>query len=108
MLFWIKCQCQGPQGFHGHPEPLKCPENVIRKSIAIYFFTDEKKELKTVSTFYTTRKQDPLTKKIVIFFDRQLVKIYNILIKNFNIKNNTIEKVLAFFFKRKKNEQQKK
>ena len=96
------------EGFHGHPEPLKCPENVIRKSIALYFFTDEKKKLKTVSTFYTTSKQDPLVKKIIIFFDRQLVKVYNLLIKNFNIKNDKIEKLLIFFFKKKKNMDDKK
>jgi len=28
--------------YHGHPEPLKCPEDVSRKSIAIYYYTIEK------------------------------------------------------------------
>jgi Rps23 Pro-64 3,4-dihydroxylase Tpa1-like proline 4-hydroxylase len=28
--------------YHGHPEPINCPENVRRKSIALYFYTIEK------------------------------------------------------------------
>ena len=26
--------------FHGHPEPLNCPNNVTRKSIALYYYTN--------------------------------------------------------------------
>ena len=26
--------------FHGHPEPLMCPENISRKSIALYYYTN--------------------------------------------------------------------
>ncbi|MFP3942806.1 MAG: 2OG-Fe(II) oxygenase [Alphaproteobacteria bacterium] len=28
-----------PTSFHGHPEPLACPENVYRRSIALYYYT---------------------------------------------------------------------
>ena len=24
---------------HGHPDPIKCPENISRKSIALYYFS---------------------------------------------------------------------
>ena len=27
---------------HGFPDPIKCPENVRRKSIALYYYTKEK------------------------------------------------------------------
>ena len=30
------------KSYHGHPEPLNTPSNVIRKSIAIYYYTIEK------------------------------------------------------------------
>ncbi len=26
--------------FHGHPDPLQCPENVTRKSLALYYFSN--------------------------------------------------------------------
>lgn len=29
----------GDISYHGHPEPLKCPEGVTRKSIALYYFS---------------------------------------------------------------------
>lgn len=28
--------------FHGHPNPLNCPEEIVRKSIALYYYTIEK------------------------------------------------------------------
>ena len=27
--------------FHGHPEPIKCPENVLRKSLILYYYTKD-------------------------------------------------------------------
>jgi hypothetical protein len=26
--------------YHGHPDPLQCPEGVTRKSLALYYFTN--------------------------------------------------------------------
>jgi Rps23 Pro-64 3,4-dihydroxylase Tpa1-like proline 4-hydroxylase len=34
-----------PISFHGHPNPIQCPENVSRYSIALYYFSDEKPEV---------------------------------------------------------------
>ena len=50
--------------FHGYPDPIKCPDNESRKSLAIFYFTDENKELKSIPTFYTTRTSDSFKKKI--------------------------------------------
>ena len=27
--------------FHGHPEPMRCPQGVTRRSLALYYFTVE-------------------------------------------------------------------
>ncbi|MFT4261702.1 MAG: 2OG-Fe(II) oxygenase [Candidatus Woesearchaeota archaeon] len=32
------------KSYHGHPEPLKCPENESRLSFAVYYYTEEKPE----------------------------------------------------------------
>ena len=40
--------------YHGHPHPLTCPEDRIRKSIAIYYYTSEPPE-ENHSTLYQKR-----------------------------------------------------
>ena len=32
------------KSWHGHPKPLACPEGVTRKSLAFYYYTEEKPE----------------------------------------------------------------
>ena len=40
------------KSWHGHPEPLDCPDDVTRKSIAVYYYTREGKPNKAHSTIY--------------------------------------------------------
>jgi hypothetical protein len=61
--------------FHGHPDPLQCPEGITRKSIALYYFTKEKSPL-TRSTNYRARPGDGL-KRIAIFLDKMLLSAYD-------------------------------
>ncbi len=47
--------------FHGHPEPLQCPEGVTRRSIALYYYTASEsiyRELPNQSTMYQARPGD--------------------------------------------------
>jgi hypothetical protein len=30
--------------YHGHPEPLRCPDNQARYSMALYYFTEDRPE----------------------------------------------------------------
>jgi len=32
------------KSYHGHPEPLECPEDVTRNSLALYFYTKDRPE----------------------------------------------------------------
>lgn len=43
--------------WHGHPDPLQCPENITRKSLAFYYYTDPvpDKKRKGHSTIYKKR-----------------------------------------------------
>ncbi len=36
--------------YHGHPDPLTCPEGVSRKSLALYYYTNRKPEIPIEST----------------------------------------------------------
>lgn len=46
------------KSYHGHPEPLTCPPNRTRKSIALYYYTASKaiyEEVPSDSTMYVSR-----------------------------------------------------
>jgi len=45
--------------FHGHPDPLECPENVSRYSLATYYYTFNKKENLNLSYKSTRYKKRP-------------------------------------------------
>ncbi len=51
------------ESYHGHPEPLSSPQNISRKSIALYYYTASKKiyeEIPAHSTMYMARPNDTL------------------------------------------------
>ena len=47
--------------YHGHPDPLTTPEGVLRRSVALYYYTASKaiyEEVPNVSTMYAARPGD--------------------------------------------------
>jgi Rps23 Pro-64 3,4-dihydroxylase Tpa1-like proline 4-hydroxylase len=61
--------------FHGVPEPLNCPPEMTRNSLALYFYTETKTRAKLRATNYQARpnKKD---NKTIIWLDKALVSIY--------------------------------
>jgi len=54
--------------YHGHPDPLQCPGNLSRKSLAVYYYTNGRpaEEISPPhSTLYQARPGDPMTPEIV-------------------------------------------
>ncbi len=53
--------------YHGHPDPIKCPIDITRKSIALYYYTASNaiyNEIPSSSTMYLSRpNEDALTKR---------------------------------------------
>jgi Rps23 Pro-64 3,4-dihydroxylase Tpa1-like proline 4-hydroxylase len=43
--------------YHGHPEPMTCPEDRFRRSIALYYYTVEENPMKR-ATHYVARPED--------------------------------------------------
>jgi len=61
--------CTDQDSFHGHPEPLNCPEHMERLSLATYYYVLDKtnvKNKKIKSTRYKKRPGDVTDKKIEI------------------------------------------
>lgn len=49
------------EAYHGHPEPLNCPEGIMRRSIALYYYTNGRpmhEWSNPHSTLYQARPQD--------------------------------------------------
>lgn len=87
--------------YHGFPDPISCPENVTRKSIALYYFTEEKSgAFKRKSTNYKARPNDGL-KAIPIWMDKKLIAIYTSLKSALGLNDDFVSKFL-FYLKRKK------
>lgn len=53
--------------YHGHPEPLTCPEDRTRKSIALYYYTNgrpDEEKADAHSTTFIARPDDPNTPEL--------------------------------------------
>ncbi len=68
--------------FHGHPEPLQCPEGVTRKSIALYYFTEEKNPF-IHSTEYRARPGEGM-RGVWIYLDKMVLRTYDALKRRLN------------------------
>jgi hypothetical protein len=62
--------------YHGHPEPLSCPPDVARQSLALYYFTDEPDPL-IKSTNYRARPGDGI-RSATIFLDKQVLHGFDV------------------------------
>jgi len=86
--------------FHGHPEPMTCPEDQFRRSIALYYYTLEKNPFRR-ATFYKTRPGEG-NKKFLVKIDNTMLAVYT-KIKGWLGANDKIAGNLLRFFSRKKN-----
>ena len=60
--------------YHGHPEPMTCPKNTYRKSIALYYYTNAKSNVKKIATNYKSRPKDKFLKRKAIEAADNVVK----------------------------------
>lgn len=62
--------------FHGHPDGLTCPPDVARRSLAMYYFTEESAPVRK-STNYQARPAEGRARKAAIAADRTLLDLYD-------------------------------
>lgn len=85
--------------YHGHPEPMTCPENAHRRSIALYYYTVEERPFRR-ATHYKARPGEG-SKKFMVKLDNTLVAVYTELKGMLGSNDKIISKVLKFFSKKK-------
>ena len=78
--------------FHGHPDPLQCPDSVARRSMALYYFTYEDKP-NVRSTEYRARPNDG-SKGILIYLDKMTLRIFDKAKRRLGISNSFANRVL--------------
>ena len=78
--------------FHGHPDPLQCPDGVARRSMALYYFTYEDKP-NVRSTEYRARPNDG-SKGILIYLDKMTLRIFDKAKRRLGISNSFANRAL--------------
>jgi hypothetical protein len=86
--------------FHGHPDPITCPDDWTRKSIALYYFTEEDRPLKR-ATNYQARPNESVLKHILVKIDKCMLVMYNQLKGVLRINDDAVSKLLKKLSSRK-------
>jgi hypothetical protein len=83
-----------PTSFHGHPEPMPCPEGMARRSLALYYFSVEEDPL-VRSTEYRARPGDG-AHGVLIFADTQMLRAYDWMKRHLGLSDRFASKLLAY------------
>lgn len=76
------------ESYHGHPDPLRCPPDMARRSLALYYFTDEVAPL-TRATDYRARPSDGL-RAVPIWLDARLLRAYDSVKRRFGLSDRLV------------------
>ena len=80
--------------FHGHPEPMRCPEGTARQSLALYYFSIEEDPL-VRSTEYRARPGDG-AHSLMIYADKQVLRAYDWIKRRLDLSDETASKILGY------------
>ena len=80
--------------FHGHPDPLQCPPDVARRSMALYYFTVEKSPERR-ATNYQARPDESRLRKAAIWADRRALDVYDRAKRRLGISDAAASKALS-------------
>ena len=80
--------------FHGHPEPMRCPAGVARRSLALYYFSIEADPV-VRSTEYRARPGDG-AHAIMIYADKQMLRVYDWMKRHLGVSDQAASRMLAF------------
>jgi hypothetical protein len=83
--------------FHGHPEPIRCPEGLARRSLALYYFSVEQDPM-VRSTEYRARPGDG-AHSFLIFADSKILRGYDWAKRHLGISDQMASKVLGYRYR---------
>jgi len=80
--------------FHGHPDGLTCPDDIARRSMALYYFTVEDNPTRK-STNYQARPHETKVKKAAIWADRRALDMYDRLKRRLGVSDEKVSSLLT-------------
>ena len=87
--------------YHGYPDHLTCPPDRNRKSLALYYFTEEETPQQPPQwTDYRARPGDGM-RGAFIWLDKKMVALYSRIKRRFNLSDDFASRVLGFFSRKK-------
>jgi hypothetical protein len=87
--------------FHGYPDPIRCPPDVTRKSLALYYFTEERDAAYTAkSTNYRARPEDG-AKSLLIWADKTALDVYSRFKRRLGFSDQTVSRILQRISRRR-------
>ncbi len=78
--------------YHGHPEPMRCPEGMARQSLALYYFSVEDDPL-VRATRYRARPGDGVH-SVMIYADTKMLGIYDWAKRHLGVSDQAAGKLL--------------
>ena len=82
--------------FHGHPDGLTCPPDQARRSMALYYFTQEDTPVRR-ATHYRARPEESRVRRTLIAADRTALDLYDRLKRRLGISDDAVQRVLTRF-----------
>lgn len=87
--------------YHGYPDPITCPEDTTRKSLALYYYTEEASgNITPRSTNYRATPADGPWRRFSIYADKTAVAVYSIVKKRFGLSDDFASRMLRFLANR--------
>lgn len=90
-----------PDAFHGHPIPMNCPEDFARRSIALYYFTDESAPFLVRSTEYRARPGDGI-RAVPVYLDKMVLRGYDKVKRAFRLQDDFASRLLRLLSRRQR------
>lgn len=82
--------------FHGHPDGLTCPPGEARRSMALYYFTEEAAPVRR-STHYRARPEEGAGRRAAIAADRVALDLYDRMKRRLGLSDAGAHRVLGVF-----------
>lgn len=90
----------GKNSFHGHPNKLSAPKDIYRKSIALYYYIDEKKKLELSETNFVPLPKDSIFTRFIMKLDQKLLRVFSFLKRKKIVNDKTYTKIIKNLIKK--------